>query len=388
MNQEKLNRSLNSVSRRNFLAVGGVGVVGLSLNDARAATQSGQRSVIQVVMNGGASQHDTFDPKPDAPREIRGTCRSIQTAIPGVHFSESLPKLAQRAKDLVVLRSLYHDAAPIHESGLQLLLTGSLVKKGLQPPNIGNVLAQLLEDKRKSEAPIAVRLGGQIEETGVHAYHGDQAGLLGSADQLPTLESLKESGFETPKFQSLPSKAKKEYGDNSFGASLWTAARLVQAGVKYVEINTFPKLEGEVTWDAHGCSKTAPGTIFDYRDKIGPQYDQAMSALFDDLQTSGLWNQTLVVSTGEMGRSPKINENNGRDHWRDVWSGLLAGGGLEGGQVIGASDAHGESIEDHPIHISEIPGLICSYLLGETPAPIQVNEELSWDLPGMKSLLS
>ena len=103
MNQEKLNRSLNSVSRRNFLAVGGVGVVGLSLNDARAATQSGQRSVIQVVMNGGASQHDTFDPKPDAPREIRGTCRSIQTAIPGVHFSESLPKLAQRAKDLSLI---------------------------------------------------------------------------------------------------------------------------------------------------------------------------------------------------------------------------------------------------------------------------------------------
>lgn len=388
MNQEKTNRSLNSVSRRNFLAVGGVGIVGLSLKDARASSKTSTRAVINVVMNGGASQLDTFDPKPDSPREIRGTMRSIQTAIPGVHFSESLPQLAKRASDLVILRSLYHDAAPTHETGLQLLLTGSLVRKGLLPPNIGYVLTRVLRKSKKSQAPVAMRLGGQIERTGMNAYHGDRAGLLGDSDDLQTLDSLKASGFETPEFQTESTKVKSTYGDNAIGASLWTAAQLVRAGVKYIEVNTFPALEGKVTWDAHGCKLTSPGTIFDYRDKIGPEYDQAMSSLFDDLQSSGLWNQTLVVSSGEMGRTPRINENNGRDHWPHVWSGLLAGGGLEGGQVIGASSAHAESIEDHPIHVSEIPGLICSYLLGKSPAPIQVNDDITWQLPGVKSLLS
>src|SRR5690606_30579333 len=143
-----------------------------------------------------------------------------------------------------------------------------------------------------------------------------------------------------------------------FGELMWQAVRLVEAGVRYVEVNTFNQFEGKVTWDAHGCTQTAPGTLFDYRDQIGPKYDRSVAALFDDMKSTGLWDQTLIVSTGEMGRTPRINEHNGRDHWPHVWSGFLAGGGLEGGQVIGNSDAQGEMIQDHPIHISEIPGLI------------------------------
>ncbi len=391
MPKKKQQRSLDSVSRRGFLAVGGVGIVGFSLGESRAAARTNSRAVIQIVMNGGPSHLDTFDPKPDAPREIRGPIRSIETVIPGVRFAESLPKLAQRADELVILKSLYHDASPIHESGLQLLLTGSLVKNGLRPPNIGVAMSRLLE--RKKQAPIAVRLGGTLSATGVNAYRGNSAGMLETPgeedeDDLPTLSSLQDSGFSTPDFASLSAKVKRNYGETRFGELFWTAARLVESGVRYVEINTFNKLEGEVTWDAHGCSKTAPGTIFDYRDTLGPQFDQGVSALFDDLQASGLWDQTLVVSTGEMGRTPRINENNGRDHWPDVWSGLLAGGGLEGGQVIGASDANGESIQDHPIHVSEIPGLIGSYLGVDPATEIQVREGVTWSLPKVAALLS
>ncbi len=389
MSEKKQQRSLDSVSRRGFLAVGGVGIVGFSLGESRAAARTNSRAVIQIVMNGGPSHLDTFDPKPDAPREIRGPIRSIDTAIPGVRFAESLPKLAQRANELVILRSLYHDAAPIHETGMQLLLTGALVKNGLCPPNIGVVLSRLLD--RKQQPPIAVRLGGTLSATGLNAYRGDGAGLLKATDEeshdMPTLSSLQDSGFSTPDFATLSAKVKRNYGETRFGELFWTAARLVESGVKYVEINTFDKLEGEVTWDAHGCSKTAPGTIFDYRDSLGPQFDQGVSALFDDLQASGLWDQTLVVSTGEMGRTPRINENNGRDHWPHVWSGLLAGGGLEGGQVIGASDATGEAIEDHPIHIGEIPGLIGSYLGVDPATEIQVREGVTWSLPEVAALL-
>ncbi|WP_417849566.1 DUF1501 domain-containing protein [Thalassoglobus sp.] len=385
---EQKKRALDSVSRRSFLAVGGVGVVGLSLGEARTRPRSNSRAVIQIVMNGGPSQLDTFDPKPEAPREIRGPIRSIATSISGVHFAESLPKLAQRANELVILRSLHHESAPIHESGMQLLLTGSLVKKEQQPPNIGVVLNHAL--KQHGNAPVSVRLGGKVQKTGVNAYHGDGAGFLDLDDSIlmPDLNTLQQSGFETPAFSKLSSSKKKTFGENRFGELLWTAARLIEAGVQYVEVNTFDHFEGNVTWDAHGCAKTAPGTIFDYRDTLGPQFDKAASALFDDLQRSGLWQQTLVVATGEMGRNPRINERNGRDHWTDVWSGMLAGGGLEGGQVIGESDATGEAIKNHPIHISEIAGLIGSYLVGESQLSIQATDDLTWSLPKVESLLS
>lgn len=381
MAQSKQQRTLDEVSRRGFLAVGGVGLMGLSLGETRAAAPMESKAVIHIVMNGGLSHLDSLDPKPDAPREIRGPVRSIETSIPGVRFAESLPELAQRAHELVVLRSLFHDAAPIHETGLQLLLTGSLVRKQIQPPNIGVVLNRLLKAKKK--APIAVRLGGTIHETGLTAYHGDESGCLAreGVHDVETPERLRSAGFAIPEFDRLPEKQKRVYGETRFGKLLWTAARYVEAGVRYVEVNTFDQMFGEVTWDIHGCSESAPGTIMDCRDTLLPQFDRAVSALFADLQSTGLWKQTLVVSAGEMGRSPAINSHLGRDHWPHVWSGFLAGGGLNGGQVIGASDASGEAVADQPIHLSDIPGLIGGYLCNSEVVEVPVDDQLTWSLP-------
>ena len=388
MNSSNNKRSTEIVSRRNFLAIGGVGLVGASLSEAGAAPRSGSRAVINVIMNGGPSQLETFDPKPDAAREIRGPIRSIQTSVPGVFFSESLPQLAKRSNDLVVLRSLYHDASPVHETGLQLLLTGALVKGELQPPNVGCFLNQVLREKSLKQAQYSIRLGGEIQQTGLKAYHGNLPGLLEQAESLSTPASMAETGFQNPNFHQASSKEVATYGNTRMGNLLWQAARYVAAGFKYVEVNTFSELEGQLTWDAHGDEQCGPATVLSYRDKIVPQYDAAMSALIDDLQASGLWNQTLIVSTGEMGRTPRMNDNSGRDHWPHAWSGILAGGGLNGGQVIGETDAAAESIINQPIHLSEIPGLIGAYLLGEPAPHITLADGKSWSLPSLKTLIS
>ena len=366
MSHSEPKHSRNAVSRRGFLAVGGVGLVGLSLSESLGAKRSKSNAVIQIVLNGGASHLETFDPKPEAPREIRGPVHSIATAIPGVQFSESLPKLAQRANDLVILRSLHHDAAPIHETGMQLLLAGRLANRQSHHALIGSVFSQAL--KPRGSLPVAVRVG---------------SGRLGG--EVPTIDQIRSEGQSGFIFESdANSTEKRNFGKTRFGELMWTAVKLVEAGVKYVEVHTFDDLHGQVTWDAHGCSETAPGTIFDYRDTLGPQFDKATAAMTDRLQQSGLWKQTLVVCTGEMGRTPRINEQNGRDHWPHVWSGFLGGGGMEGGQVIGASDPHGESIEDHPTPISHLPGLICAYLGIEGEQSLAQSTDQPWVAPVAK----
>lgn len=388
MNSPNKKSSAEIVSRRNFLAIGGVGLVGASLSEAGVTPRSNSRSVINVIMNGGPSQLETFDPKPEAPREVRGPIRSIQTSIPGLFFSESLPQLAKRASDLVVLRSLYHEASPVHETGLQLLLTGSLVQREGLPPNVGCFLNQVLQENKKTQVQHSIRLGGTIQQTGLKAYHGDLPGLLDQSESLSTPASMAETGYQNPDFHQATSKEITAYGHSHMGNLLWQAARYVAAGFKYVEINTFSQLEGQLTWDAHGDQHCGPATVLSYRDKIAPQYDTAMSALIDDLQASGLWDQTLIVSTGEMGRTPRINDNGGRDHWPHAWSGILAGGGLNGGQVIGETDEVAERIVNQPIHLSEIPGLIGAYLLGEQSPQITLSNGNHWSLPTLKTLIS
>ncbi|WP_437225553.1 DUF1501 domain-containing protein [Planctomicrobium sp. SH661] len=362
MSKSSSAQSFPALSRRGFLAAGGAGVVGLTLSEALAARAASGGSAIQIVLTGGASHLETFDPKPHAPREIRGPLHSIATKIPGVRFSECLPRLAERADQLVVLRSLFHEAAPIHATGLQLLLTGGLVKKGIRLPHIGFVLKELLSNRR---APVAVELGGTVRSIGTAASSGDSSGCLTSGDEsasLPGLNDLALPATSRPDFSQAPRRIRDAYGENHFGELFWTAARLVESGVRYVAVNTFSELEGKLTWDAHGFPGVGPATIFDYGNLLGPQFDKALAALFDDLHQTGLWKQTLVAATGEMGRSPKVNEAGGRDHWTQAWSGLLAGGMLQAGQVIGETDEHGETILDHPLEITRIPAMILEFL--------------------------
>jgi uncharacterized protein (DUF1501 family) len=127
----------------------------------------------------------------------------------------------------------------------------------------------------------------------------------------------------------------------------------VEAGVRTVVVNLFDTLAGQPTWDAHGAG-LSPATVFDYRDWLCPQFDRAMSALLDDLDQRKLLDDTLVVATGEFGRTPRLNGSAGRDHWPAVWSAVLAGGGISGGQVLGASDRIGAQPIDRPVHPGEL----------------------------------
>jgi uncharacterized protein (DUF1501 family) len=366
------------VSRRDFLAAGSLTMVGLSMAERaavlRAQERSGPRSVILVVMNGGPSQLETFDPKPDVPNYIRGPLRAIQTAIPGVRFGEGLPQLAARADRFSIIRSLYHDATPSHEAGMQLLCSGRLTMRDSSTPSLGAVAARLLGPRGR--APAYALLPGDVSETGTRAETGLGPGWLGedyspyvpdSGDdgngEDPALVDVEHKTISTRElFQREPVSVRERYGESRFGELLWRAERLVETGVRVVVVNLCPKLYGEVTFDAHAHRTAAPATVFDYRDTIGPQFDRACSALLDDLHDSGLLGETLVVATGEFGRTPQVNGSGGRDHWPHCWSGLIAGGGLPAGGVIGASDRSGERPAERPISLPELVATIYDFL--------------------------
>ncbi|MEZ6051646.1 MAG: DUF1501 domain-containing protein [Planctomycetaceae bacterium] len=359
----------NSVSRRDFLAVGGLSMVGLSVAEQaavrRARQRSGDRSCILIVMAGGPSQLETFDPKPDAPREIRGPLKAISTSLPGVHFSESLPRLAERADRMTVLRSLHHDAAPTHETGLQLLQTGRLVQQGVRYPSIGSMVSRLLGPRGR--APAHVLLPRPLSHTGVQtptvvmaAFPGlDYDAVMPDLDGVSFDEDRCDGTLaELTQFSNEPIACREAYGDSRFGRQLLLARQLIEHGVRFVTVNTFCQLDGCVTWDAHADREHSPGTLYDYRDSIGPQFDRACAALLDDLQDRGLWEDTLVVCAGEFGRTPRLNENGGRDHWTNAWSAMMAGCGVPQGCVIGQTDATASEPIDDAIALPQLAATI------------------------------
>jgi uncharacterized protein (DUF1501 family) len=356
----------SSVTRRDFLRVGGLSVVGLSVAEravlASARGRTAQRSCILLLMTGGASQLDTFDPKPAAPAEIRGPSRAIPTSIPGVQFSEALPLLARRANRFAVLRSLHHDAAPIHETGLQLLQTGRLARNGVRYPAFGSVIARAFGPR--NGLPPYVVLPRQLTNTGVNVYRGQEAGLLGTEFDAHAAELENFTPAEEPE------AVRRAYGETRFGRLCLRARQLVEAGVRCVTVNLFDSLAGQPTWDCHARGPASPGTLYDYRDTLGPQFDRACSALLDDLHDRGLLSDTLVVAAGEFGRTPRINEFGGRDHWTGVWSALVAGAGVRGGQVIGASDREGAVPVERPIAVPELTATLYHALGLEPDVPL------------------
>jgi hypothetical protein len=363
--------------------------MGLSLADLDAlgaVRPRPDRAVILLMLVGGPSQLETWDPKPEAPAEIKGPFGSIATRVPGVQISEHLPRLAARMDRLALVRSLHHDAAPIHETGHQLLQTGRLCRPGEEHPHLGAVAARLL-GSRNGLPPFMV-VPGPITDTGVQVPHGQTAGSLGAAFEPFHLEDDPAS----PRFQ--PGKAldrarrfldqamnqggpagqalaistepllieparhafrldtereelRDAYGRNTFGQSCLLARRLVESGVRLVTVNMFESVFNKVTWDCHGSAPFS--TLGDYANDLLPTLDQALAALLDDLRVRGLLDSTLVVATGEFGRTPRLNAAGGRDHWPGVWSALLAGGGVRGGVVVGASDAHAGAPADRAV---------------------------------------
>jgi Protein of unknown function (DUF1501) len=383
-------------TRRDFLRVGGLSLGSWGLHSSDRGVLAGgpgepERSVILLLLVGGPSQLETWDPKPDAPREVRGPFASIPTRCPGVRICEHLPRLAARMDRLALIRSVYHDAAPLHETGFQLLQTGRLCQSGQEHPHAGSVVACL--SRSRSGLPPFVILPGPIQSTGVEISHGqsagwlgpdyepfrvnadpaapdfdprrtldrrrarrDQAGLrrnAGALELAPSAEPfLNQSTCRAFDLSTEPDSVRRSYGPTTFGQSCLLARRLVECGVRLVTVNMFETVFHRVTWDCHGLAPFS--TLHDYERELLPLFDQAFSALLDDLAQRGRLDSTLVVAAGEFGRTPRINAAGGRDHWPGVWSIALAGGGVQGGQVIGSSDPHAGSPADRPVTLPNL----------------------------------
>jgi uncharacterized protein (DUF1501 family) len=359
--------ALASCTRRQFLHVGlqlpALGLSSALLADSPGPIAGGRaKHVIQLFLVGGPSHLETFDPKPDAPDTIRGPFGTIPTRIPGVRFSEHLPRLAARADRFALIRTIHHGDAPVHETGHQLLQTGALAKEGVEQPHFAAVLSRM--QRRTSATPPWVILPQPIGNTGVCVGHGQSAGWLGTRFEAKTADALP---LHLP-HESSATHAR--YGSHAFGQHCLRARQLVESGVRVVTVNMFETVFNRITWDCHANGSDLDSTLEDYRDVLCPMLDQAVSALLDDLADRGLLEQTLVLCMGEFGRTPKINNRGGRDHWPSCWSGLLAGGPIQPGRVIGVSDPHGVEPADRPVHASEIAATV-SHALG-----IDVNARL------------
>jgi len=391
----------DGLTRRDFLRVGSLsaGAVGLSLADltklqaAGGNSKSGDINCIVLFLVGGPSQLDTWDLKPNAPESIRGPFRPIQTAVPGMEICENFPRMAQLADRYSIVRSVCHQAAPIHETGHQLMQTGRLFRSGQEHPHYGSVVAHLRGPSPAGMPPFVV-LPGPIGNTGVSVSHGQGAGWLGAQheplfiqgvdparltarhDLVDAVDDVQRAfdanGLHTAAdaqpfsqlfaapvkhafdISSEPPALQARYGRNTFGQSCLLARRLVEQGVKLVTVNMFDSVFNEITWDCHADGGSLASNLLDYRDTLSPMFDMAYTALLEDLVQRGMLENTLVVAMGEFGRTPQLNNRGGRDHWPGVWSVLFAGGKVQGGQVVGASDKHGAEPRDRPVGPAEI----------------------------------
>jgi hypothetical protein len=337
-----------TASRRDFLKATAAGAAGLSLAGEVAGGQSPPlaeftgtaKSCIFINLVGGPSHLDTFDPKPDAPFEVRGPFRPIPTRVPGLYLSELFPKMAAMADRFSLIRSMHHDAPPIHESGFQLLNTGRLFRDGPEWPSIGAVVSRL-RNQRQGEFPAWCLLPHADVATGIQVSHGQDTGWLSEADCGPL----------TFPAETFPSR-------RPFNVSARTAADLVRVGFQFVTFNMYSTVFDAVSWDCHADRGSLATTLNDYRDIVAPTFDIVFSDILADLEHYGLLDSTLVVATGEFGRTPRLNANGGRDHWAGCWTAIVAGGGVKGGQVIGTSDAIGAEPQDRPVTPQELVSTI------------------------------
>jgi len=420
-------RTCDGLTRRDFLHAGSLAAIGLSLPhllaaEAQAETaRPGQfrdpkdkRSCIMIFNLGAPSQQDTLDPKPKAPAEIRGPFKTVKTRSADIQITEILPKHAALADKFSLVRSCYHTAPAVHDTGHQMLQTGRLFSGGINTPHAGCVTAYLRG--RSSDLPAHVLLPEPMGPTGGNLPHGQDAGFLGKAydpfalmadpskpnfkapDLLPPksipaarlerrrrLRKIVEStfdGFEASpaaeqmdsNFQAAyrlitspearqafdlskePRKVRERYGMNRFGQCCLLSRRLIEAGVRFVTINTFLTVFNEITWDIHGSK---PFTSIEGMKKIvAPMYDQAYSALIEDLDQRGLLGDTLVCNLAEFGRTPRVNPAGGRDHWPQCWTIYFAGGGVQGGRVVGQSDPQGAYPSERPVEPAEVVATI------------------------------
>ncbi len=410
----------NGTTRRDFLKVGALGAIGFSLADFFAAKAAGrvigrdERSAIMIFNLGAPSQLDTFDMKPDAPAEIRGPFKPISTKSPDIQISEIFPLHAKVANRFSLVRSCHHTGAAVHDAGWQVMQTGRVFTGGVNTPHAGSVVSYLMG--RRSDLPAFVVLPQTMGRGGGNLPNGQAGGFLGKAqdpfslmadpsqpnfkvpDLLPPVEydalrlarrqklreivdsnvkvfeasenaKLMDENFHAA-FRLMSSREAREafdlskepvvvrerYGMNRFGQCCLLARRLVEAGVRFVTINTFLTVFDEITWDIHG---TKPFTSIEgMKNIVAPMYDKAYSALIEDLDQRGMLDATLVCNLAEFGRTPRVNPAGGRDHWPQCFTCYFAGGGVQGGRVVGSSDPIGAVPADRPVEPADIVATI------------------------------
>jgi hypothetical protein len=416
------------VTRRNILHAGGMGMLGFGLNHlsalgapiAKPGIGLGKAKSVIMIFNGGAPSHiDLWDPKPEAPSEIRGEFKTIKTNVPGVHITELLPQMAKRMDKLALIRSVHHGHSS-HNGGMHWATVGRpyrvdstlITPSPTDTPGVGTLCGWLAQrDGFSKGVPPYVITPFPHCDSKVYLTPGQFGGCLGTRydpfvldddpnatsfrvrnmaldssltpqrfqDRLALLNHMSAASMPIASFQVAqmdifneqatqmlqsgkaadafdlskePDKVRERYGRHSWGQSHLLARRLIESGTRFVTTVNGPS----ITWDTHKDNFNG------LKNRLVPPMEQAYAALLDDLEERGLLEITLVVWMGEFGRTPKINNDAGRDHWPGCYSVLLAGGGVRGGQVIGSSDATGAYPKERPVSPADIHASIYSAL--------------------------
>ena len=391
----------NHFSRREFMHIGLVGGLGLSLPEfLRMKAHGAQKfyeskegiakSVIHIYLPGGMAHQESWDPKPYAPLEYRGPLRSIPTKIPGERFSEYFKESAKIADKITVCRSMTHGEAA-HERGTHNMFTGYKPSPALQYPSMGSVVSHEFGARKNlppyvciPSVPNEFASSGYLSSSyGPFGLGGDPAadnfsvrdlalpgGMtqerflkrrsmldtvdehfrnLEKSDSLNAMDKFYQDAYslisskearEAFDIKKEEAKVRDQYGRNQAGQRMLLARRLVEAGVRFVSM-TYGG------WDNHANIK---GSF----ERQGPELDKAFATLINDLDQRGLLDSTLVMMSSEFGRTPKINKTDGRDHWPRVFSVVLAGGGITRGQIYGSSDAFATAPEENPLTVEDL----------------------------------
>lgn len=412
----------SGASRRQWLSGMGAGAIGSFCADwLRAETLTPKarpkqaRSVILIFNCGAPSHIDLWDPKPDAPENIRGKYRPIDTRVPGIQVSELLPRMAERADKLAIVRSVHHQHAA-HNAGMYWSIVGrpypidsTLIHPSRTDfPSFGTLTGWLAQrDGYSGVLPPYVITPRPHCDSFVYITPGQYGSCLGSRyDPLVLNSDPNDKNFQVPDIsmaegvtserlkqrqvllqsmertsRPIPSEqvseidvnrrkalrlvmsgdahkafnlseespaTRERYGSNSWGQSHLLARRLIEAGVRFVSTVNGPS----IIWDTHKDNFTR------LEKTLVPPMEQGYAALLDDLDERGLLDSTLVVWMGDFGRTPIINKDAGRDHWPGCYTMVLAGGGIRGGQIVGASDKHGAAPQRRPIRPADIHATI------------------------------
>ena len=393
--------------RRDFLRVGSLPFLGIGLGEflrvrealgaAKVDAQATAQACIMVWLDGGPPQMDTFDPKPSS------SFKAISTNVAGIQYCELLPRLAQMADKISVIRSV-RSLENNHGGASLYAATGHQPNPAMQFPGVGAIVAKETGARGKLPAHIMVPgmpKGKEYDEYFKAHFVGPEYDPLILPDpsksdfQVPDLELPKDLSIETlrrrrafldvvdrhyrdrvefAEFRSMDSfveqawsmiqspevreafdlskeseKTRERYGkDDAFGQSLLLARRLVEAGSRFVTASGY----GPQAWDTHGDNDN------NMKNNLAPRFDRSFSALLEDLEQRGLLDSTVVLVIGEFGRTAHLNVRFGRDHWPECWSVAMTGGGIQPGRIVGASDERGAYVADREVHIGDIHATI------------------------------